>query len=116
MVFTTDGKEELAKFFGGDSAVYPTYTAFGDSSTAASVSDTALGNELARYAATATVNGALVEHESTIPTTDLNGSTLRETGLLSSTSSGVLSERTVFFDITKGSTFEVRAITQTRFI
>lgn len=116
MVFTINGKKELAKWLGGESAVQPTYVAYGDGSTAPLETDTDLDNEIGdREITVNTVSGLIVEQEASLETTELNGSTIREVALLSASSGGVLFGRSVNFDINKTSSFEIRTLFQTRF-
>ncbi len=116
MTFTTDGKEELANWFGGASATAPTHIAFGDGNTAATESDSALDSEIGtRKAISNSVNGKLSQAEASLLTTELNGSTIREVGLLNASTGGTLFERSVNFDIDKTSSFEIKVVFQTRF-
>jgi len=114
MVMNTDGQEEVANWLGGESANPPTHIAFGDDNTTPTVGDTSLGNELLRKAATITVSGRSVEYEGAVATSELVGSTIKETGLLNSSSGGDLYSHEVNANISKTANFQLTNLVQLR--
>jgi len=88
---------ELAKFIANQSYTYPTYLSVGDSSTAETESDIALGNELYRTTVTISSEGVLVKQLTNIPSTAtaLYTKTIRESGTFSASSGGTLFDRSV---------------------
>lgn len=109
MVFTTDGKVEIAKWLGGESATAPTDIGYGDGTTGAVSSDSALESELGRSTISTTDRtGQEVLFEIVIPSTSENGNTISEVGLLNASSDGTLITRDTFAGIAKTANFDIQ--------
>lgn len=86
------------------SGTAPSHIAVGTGSVAAAITDTTLGTETARVAATRTQTAAASKYVSTFNAGVATG-TLREAGLLNAGAAGTLSNRVVFTNpVTKGAT------------
>jgi hypothetical protein len=79
----------------GTSAAYATHFALGTSATAVSAAQTALIGEVARDALTSTITSTskAVKFEYYLPAGTANGSTLREIGLFTQSSGGIMVAR-----------------------
>jgi hypothetical protein len=109
MVFTTDGKTELAKWFNAESANSPTHFAVGTNSTAPNVTDSSLGAEDFRDAFDSQSRATtLVSFEGVILTTEATGSTLTEVGIFNSSSGGVMFSRNTFAALDKTDSIELQ--------
>jgi hypothetical protein len=113
-MFTTDGKELIISWLAGDTVNAPDTTnghiGFGTDNTAATEEDSALGSEsLRRIVTTITKSGKRIEFEATVPTTIGNGTTFRELGLFNAASGGTMLQRIAHGDISKTSTFSIKA-------
>jgi hypothetical protein len=111
MVITTKLKQDLAATLNGVSYTKPSHIAWGDGDTQAVVGDTELENELERNEITdSNLTGRTFEISCILTTDELAGSTIKEVGLLNSSSGGDLSIRETFSDLEKTSNFEVETI------
>ena len=110
MVVTTDAKELLASFLGGNSQTAPTHLAFGTDNTAPNEEDTTLTTENLRLTTTeTTVTGREVKFVTIMNTAQGNGVTFREMGLLNASTTGTLFTHLSFIDLAKTSSFEIQA-------
>lgn len=97
MVLTRQHEIEVAKWIASESAVYATYMGVGDDTTAATTSDTALGNEITRVAVTSSTEENVAKFVAEFLSTNAAaGSTCQEIGTFSASSSGTMLEREVF--------------------
>ena len=108
MVFVDDGRTEIAKWIAGASATAPTHIAYGTGTTTQNSTDTALDTESARKSATGTRNGNEIIFETTIPSTEANGTTISELGLLNASTSGTLFNRDVWSGTAKTNNFDIQ--------
>lgn len=97
----TAGKEFVAARMVGTSADVMDNMAIGSGSTAAAVSDTALGSELDRQSATSSVSGAVATYAATFGAGNGTGA-VTEAGLFNAASGGTMLCRTVFSVVNKG--------------
>ena len=98
----TDGKEYVASRMKDATATAMSHMAIGSGSTAAAAGDSALGNQLGRFALTSTnVSGAVVTYAATFAAGTGTGA-VTEAGILNASSSGDLLCRTVFSVVNKG--------------
>jgi hypothetical protein len=108
MVFTNAGVQELIDFLDGTGATAPSHISSGDDNTAATVSDTALGNEVIRRLITTTQSDAnTVTYSMLIASTQVVGQTLREAGIFNASTSGTMFVRFTHANIAKLNTIEV---------
>lgn len=107
-MIVTDGKQEIMKWLAGESATAPTHVGFGDGTTSANASDTALESELDRKSISTTRSGQEVLFEATIPSTEQSGETISEIGLLNAASDGTLINRVTFNGIAKTTAFDIQ--------
>lgn len=107
-------KEYLAGALNGESFTAPTHMAWGDSSTAASATDTSLASEIERNELTSERNARTVEYISTLNTTEANGSTIQEVGMFNAATNGTIFSRSIISPISKNSTFEIQTINRLR--
>jgi len=109
MVFNDDGRIELSKWLGGESSTAPTHIAFGTGTNTATIADSSLQTELDRKAiSTTTRSGQEVTFEVIIPSTEQDGESITEYGLLNAASSGTLFTRDVFSAINKTLNFDIQ--------
>lgn len=97
------GKNFLASAIINSSASPFSHMAIGTSSTAAAVSDTSLGTEIARQAFTTSSVASNVVSLVTTYAAGVGTGALTEAGILNASSSGTLLSRVVFSTINKGS-------------
>jgi len=107
-MITTAGKTEMLKLWGGDTADAWAYLAVGDDDTAAQITDTALGSELYRTAATVSLVSVLYPEDTLLfraqATVTANG-TIKEVGIFNDDTAGDMLARTVIsptVSVTKG--------------
>lgn len=109
MTITNDGVQEVINFLASETAVEPSHMAAGTDSTAASQEDTALGNEKLRSLIEITSSTAdSVTFTITVLTTQGNGNALREAGLFSAATAGVMFNRFIHSTITKSNVIELQ--------
>jgi hypothetical protein len=110
MALTNKTKELLAGTLNGESLTAPEYIAWGSDGTTAAATDTSLGLEIERNICSVRQRiGRTVEFVSTLLATEVNGSTLREVGLLNASSAGDLFARDIYPSIEKNNTFEIQS-------
>lgn len=97
----TSGKEFVASRMIGTSADVMDHMAIGSGTTAAAVSDTALGSELDRQSASSAVSGAVATYSATFGAGDGTGA-VTEAALFNASSGGSMLCRTVFSVVNKG--------------
>jgi len=110
MVFTNAGRNEVRDWLAGVAATAPIRIAVGDDNTAASEDDTTLANELTRKAFESTDSSAprKVTFEGILDSTEQNGETLRELGLLNNAVAGDLFLRVTHAALQKTSAIDVQ--------
>ena len=108
MVFVTDGKTEMMKWLAGESATAPTHVGYGSGTESANSEDSALGTEIDRKSVTATRSGREVLFEATIASTEEDGESISEIGLLNAASDGDMFNRSVFSTISKNTNFDIQ--------
>lgn len=107
----------LCRIMAGETVVLPCYTMIGDGNTPAAGTDTTLDNELSRKEITSVSRPTdfSVRYESIWNSTEQNGDTVCETGLVNASLNGDAVNRKVFPSFEKQSTFEVRVQTEIKF-
>lgn len=95
-VVTNGGRNRFAALIAQDSTAFPSYIGIGTGSTAADVTDTALGAEVDRNAiATATSSAGVITYKAFFSKTEANGSTIAEVGLFDQAAGGTMLCRSV---------------------
>ncbi len=98
----TVGKNFVASRMVGASANVMSHMAIGESSTAAAITDTALGTEVGRVAlSSATATGAVATYTALFPAGTGTGAIV-EAGIFNAASAGTMLCRTVFAVVNKG--------------
>jgi hypothetical protein len=115
MVVTSDCKEKIASFLGGNTETAPTHTAFGTGSATPNEEDTALTTEFNRIAKSDTqINGKEVQITAVMGVLVGNGTTFAELGLFNAGAGGTMFQRSTFANIDKTNTFEIQAVVTIR--
>jgi len=110
MVFTFDGKVQLAKFLAGESVDPPTYVAFGTSSDSPNEFDTSLAGEQARVSVnTATRSKNIATISGTLGFLEGNGTTLKELGSFNAATDGTMTNRITWTGTDKDNTIQIQA-------
>jgi hypothetical protein len=110
MVVTNTGKNEIRDWLAGSAATAPTRVAVGNDSTPASEDDTTLASELQRMAFNTTDSSVArtVTYEALLDSTEQNGETLKEVGLLNAVIDGDLFLRVTHASLQKTSAIDVQ--------
>ena len=109
MVFTDVGVLEVVKYLKGSTAVYPQYLGVGTSAVAADTTDTTLEAETgSRYGVSVSSNQNSLLFTGIVPSTDDNGSTIREAALFDTTTSGTMFTRFTHSSIVKSASVEIQ--------
>ena len=110
MAVTTAGLTESIYLWGNESTpIEFAYIAFGTGTNTATIADSSLQTELDRKAiSTTTRSGQEVTFEVIIPSTEQDGESITEYGLLNAASSGTLFTRDVFSAINKTLNFDIQ--------
>ena len=87
---TLVGLNQIRNSLAGDSITFPTHLAIGTSATAATIANTTLGAEVFRDTLTAKnkISNGVMQYKYYLSSTDGNGSTYAEAGLLNASSAG----------------------------
>lgn len=112
MVTTETAKIQLMKLLAGETAndlsSSNAHMAYGDGTTNTNSTDTALGNELNRYAVSSVNrNGKELKLIQTLNSLQLNGNDIKEIGIFDASTSGNLFNRANIATISKTNTVEI---------
>ena len=109
MVYTNNGITQIITYLRGGSATEPTHIALGTDNTTPDEEDTALYAEKGRYVIGETSYGDdWIKISIVLPSTSLNGNTLKEFGSFNASTSGTMYSRTINASIIKTSSLEVQ--------
>jgi hypothetical protein len=112
MGYTNTGRQLLRDFLGGTSVKYPTHIAIGTDNTAASDSDTQLGDEVVRRAIDTydpeDGTNYRINYIFNISSVEQNGVDLKEAGVFDESTAGDMFARTTFATISKNNTIDIQ--------
>lgn len=95
-VIVNGGRDRIAALIAQDSSAFPSHLAIGTGSTAAAVTDTALGTEVDRNALTASFASAgVATFKAFFSKSEANGNTIAEVGIFDQAASGTMFCRAV---------------------
>lgn len=106
------GLNQIRDFLNGDSPTPPSHLAVGTGTTAANAADTTLETEVFRTTIDKDekATAGVIEYTATLATTDANGNSLSEVGILNASSGGTLSNRITHLAFAKTSAFAVKYV------
>jgi len=118
-MIVNDGLKNIRKWFARTGGVAPTSIVLGESGTAVSETDFALGSEVSStekaFASTPIQGDFTVQFEHTLSSTEGNGYTFRELALADSVSGSIYS-RDTFTALNKTTSFDVQTIVTIQFM
>lgn len=95
-VVTNVGRNKFAELIAQDTSAFPSHIAIGTGSTAATVTDTALGTEVDRNAlASDSATTGVITYKAFFSKSEANGNTIAEVGLFDAAASGNMFCRSV---------------------
>ena len=119
-MFVTQGKEIVSQWLVGSSPPAPSYCSVGSTSTAVTLSDTALGSEYEitrRSFDTKTMpSKTSIEYEMILPSTTLTSGYVREVGIFTGSPTGSIFNHSTFYQLEKTGDIEMQIITGYRVI
>ena len=110
-MFVDAGRNNIRDYLAGSSPTPPSHVAWGSDDSSPAVTDTTLGSEVVRISVDSTsTSDKQVQFSATLSSTQGNGNTLKELGLLNAASGGTLFSRDIFTAVDKDSSIELKSV------